>query len=49
MAEWLTRRASNLMIARQMPVVVSLSKKLYTHCSVLVGSMNGFESVTVSL
>jgi hypothetical protein len=30
-------------------VVVSLSKKLYTHCSVPVGSRYGFESVSISL
>ena len=27
----------------QRPPVVSLSKKLYSHCLVLVGSRNGFE------
>ena len=27
--------------------VVSLSKKLYADCSVMVGSRNGFESVSI--
>ena len=33
---------------RQELVVVSLSKKLNTNCSVLVGSRNGFESASIS-
>ena len=54
-AEWLTRRTDNFRIARRMgfkpndgQAVVSLSKKLYTYCSVLVGPRNGFESVPIS-
>jgi hypothetical protein len=55
MVKWLTRQASNLMIASRVDlnpiklVIVSLSKKLYTQCSVLVGSRNQFESVSISL
>ena len=32
----------------QGPAIISLSKKLYTHCSVLVGSRNGFGSVSIN-
>jgi hypothetical protein len=56
MAEWITLRTRSLMIAsrnwfkpRQRQVVVFLSKKLYTYCSILVGSRNGFESVFKSM
>ena len=52
MAEWLTRRTCNPKIAScmgskqsQAQANVSLSKKLYTNCSVLVGSKNCIESV----
>ena len=49
--KWLMLQTGNLMIASRMgskpvrdkPKSVSLSKKLYTDCSVLVGSRNGFE------
>ena len=55
--EWLTLWTSDLRIAscmgsnpvRDKPLfdLVSLSKRLYTHCSVLVGSRNRFESVSI--
>ena len=55
MVEWLTRRTSNLRIGTSMgsnpcqtQAIVSLSKKLYTDCSVLVGFRNRFESVYLS-
>jgi hypothetical protein len=54
--EWITLRISNVRISdrlgfkpRHGQVVVSVSKKLYTHCLASVGSRNGFESVSISL
>ena len=41
--EWLTRGFKPC----QGQAVVSLGKKLYTDCSVLVGSRNGLESVPI--
>ena len=48
---WLTRRTSNLfnlIKPSQGQAVVSLSKKLETHCSVIFVFSNGFLSVSVS-
>jgi len=41
--EHLTRNSSIRAQVRSKAPVVLLSKKQYTHCSVLIGSRNGFE------
>jgi len=46
MAQWIPRLTRNVSVVSSRPIkdpVVSLSKKYYTHCLVLVGSRNGFE------
>ena len=45
-AQWIARLTRNLDVVGSSPInrpVVSLSKKLYSYCLVLVGSRNGFE------
>ena len=45
-AQWVVRLTRNLEVVGSSPTkgpVVSLSKKLYPYCLVLVGSRNGFE------
>ena len=52
MAECLMHQTSYLGITIRMSQwaeVVSLSKKLHTHCSVLIGSRNGLKSLFISL
>ena len=54
--EWLTRWTNKLRITSRMgskqvsqgQAYVSLSKKLYIHCSVLVGSRSECENVSIS-
>ena len=43
MAQWIARLTRDRWIPVSGPPAVSLSKKLYSHCLVLVGSRNGFE------
>ena len=46
MAHWVARLTCNVEVVGSSPIkgpVVSLSKRLYTYCLVLVGSSNGFE------
>ena len=45
-AQWVTRLTRNVEVVGLSPIkgpCVSLSKKLYPYCLVLVGSGNGFE------
>ena len=49
LAEWPSGKRVGLVILGSLVVwVVSLSKKLYTNCSVLVASRNGLESVSIT-
>ena len=43
--QWVARLTRNVEVVGSNPIkgIVSLSKKLYPNCLVLVGSMNGFE------
>ena len=45
MAQWVARLTRDrwIPVNRELKPVVSLSKKLYSNCLVLVGSTNGFE------
>ena len=46
MAKWVARLTRNVEVVGSSPIkapVVSLTKKLYRYCLVLVGSRNGFE------
>ena len=46
MAQWVARLSRHVEVVGSSPIkgpVVSLSKKLYPYCLVLVGSRNGFE------
>ena len=43
---WITSRKGSKPSQEQAVVSLSLSKNLYTHCSVLVGSSNGFYKLT---
>ena len=45
-AQWVARLTHNVEVVGSSPIkapVVSLSKKLYPYCFVLVGTRNGFE------
>ena len=52
-AQWVARLPRNVEVAGSSPIkgpVVSLNKKLYPYCLVLVGSRNGFEcDITIKL
>ena len=43
-AKWVARMTRNVEVVGSQAPVVSLSKKRYPYCLVLIGSRNGFES-----